>query len=49
MSTRSFLSALLLAACASAVHAADQTVQFAGDGASFLGVAPVLQGGDDVI
>ena len=44
-----FFAACALALSVSGAFAADQSVAFNGDNASFIGTSPVLQGGDDVV
>lgn len=43
------IAALAVAACAGSAWAADQTVDISSGTASFIGTAPLLDGGDDVI
>lgn len=47
MQFKPFLAAAVLAACGSAAFAADQSVTFDGEVASFIGTGPLLAGGDD--
>jgi hypothetical protein len=49
MKLKSLVSGAMLAASAVGAFAADQSVAFNGDSASFIGTSPILQGGDDVV
>lgn len=49
MKLKSIVAGALLAASAVGAFAADQSVAFSGDSASFIGTSPILAGGDDVV
>jgi hypothetical protein len=49
MQLKSLVAAAALAVVATGAFAADQTVSFGTDSASFIATKPVLDGGDDVI
>ena len=49
MQLKSLVSCALVALSASGAFAADQSVAFSGNTASFIGTAPLLDGGDDVV
>jgi hypothetical protein len=49
MSLRKVILAAALGGCFGSVWAADQVVDLSSGGASFIGTAPLLNGGDDVV